>query len=124
MQTKLKENATDGYETEYIDLDILLMQYIDVFKVVKASQFNKIKTWFSRLIKNYENQQIEFSHTEVVDYCKETLKSSFPAQPMMTYTGQVSTARTLLFAYMSSSGHKIDSKTNKMDECEFLLACQ
>lgn len=55
MQTKLKENATDGYETEYIDLDILLMQYIDVFKVVKASQFNKIKTWFSRLIKNYEN---------------------------------------------------------------------
>ena len=47
---KLKQDPNDDYDTEYVDVDVLLGMYLDWFKIYKKTQQKNLSKQIQRVI--------------------------------------------------------------------------
>ena len=62
---KQKDNTYDGYDTEYIDLDALMMAYLEFYHITRQRQSEKIKQFIGRLIRDSKSSGVEIQQETV-----------------------------------------------------------
>ena len=110
---KIKTNALDDFETDYIDVDVLLNLYLEEFKAKKKSNQ---KTLSKEFMKKYQEQEGLFS-TEDVDRIMLSCMPATSPSVFVRYPAALAFRRAFLYALVAGD-NAFDISTP-----EFIAGC-
>lgn len=99
---QLKTEDINDYNTDYVDIDWLLSSYLEEFKNHRRNNLKKIQKVFSGISKDttIENEINFDSVQKVVLECRKEPENQ---SNLLGWTGPVTTARALLYAFMTGA---------------------
>ena len=87
-------------EVEYLDVDIILSNYIDEFLAKKQKNQKTITKYFAKF---FQEQEGIFNTEEISTICGHVIPQENLVSPIVLYPGELSFIRAFLFALMSQN---------------------
>ena len=113
MIKKLRADELDEFETEYVDIDMLLSMYVEEFKIHRRITTQHLMKLFNGFVVRSKGIFTEFSMALANDVVREA-KPKKIAPLMLKFCGSISLTRAMIHAFMSGNNN------NKVEEFTFI----
>ena len=119
---KMKDNNLDDYDTDYVDVDLLLDMYLQEFRNTKRDNLIKLSKQFKSLVHEQEKERdngnwLTFSNALKITTDYRYHSTSMKPTQFLSHAGPISTARALMYAMMCGKNGP------DVSDVEFLAGC-